>query len=148
MIQGYKNLSPHCGHQAFHLFFLWSLHLIHRVAMATTTDTVTLNDEERSAHHVIVEAGHHGVDIAQAEAAFDELSRRLSKSSHAYDIAQTATTKDLEQGDENDEVFDLRDYLTSSNDANEQAGIKHKHVGVTWEDLQVDAIGGADSKVS
>jgi ATP-binding cassette subfamily G (WHITE) protein 2 (SNQ2) len=113
--------------------------------MATTTDTVTLNDEERSAHHVIVEAGHHSVDIAQAEAAFDELSRRLSKSSHAYDIAQT---KDLEQGDENDEVFDLRDYLTSSNDANEQAGIKHKHVGVTWEDLQVDAIGGADSKVS
>ncbi|KIM88774.1 hypothetical protein PILCRDRAFT_813749 [Piloderma croceum F 1598] len=122
--------------------------------MATTADTVTLNDEPRSTHHVIVEAGHHSVDIAQAEATFDELSRRLSMPSQAvYDIAQTGTgdslssIKDLEQGDKNDEVFDLRDYLTSSNDANEQAGIKHKHVGVTWEDLQVNAIGGADSKI-
>lgn len=120
--------------------------------MATTADTVTLNDEQRSTHHVIVEAGHHNVDIAQAEATFDELSRRLSMPPQAaYDIGTGSDSlsgiEDLEQGDKNDEVFNLRDYLTSSNDANEQAGIKHKHVGVTWEDLQVTAIGGVDSKV-
>ena len=45
------------------------------------------------------------------------------------------------------ETFDLREYLTSSNDANAAAGIKHKHVGVTWEDLEVSGIGGDDNKV-
>jgi hypothetical protein len=117
--------------------------------MATSADTVTLNDDA----HGVIETGRGPghVDIAQAEAAFDELSRQLSKASQAAPRTETtdsiANAKDLEKGGENDEIFDLRDYLASSNDANEQAGIKHKHVGVTWEDLQVDAIGGVDSKV-
>ncbi|KAI6015643.1 pleiotropic drug resistance ABC transporter [Pisolithus marmoratus] len=37
--------------------------------------------------------------------------------------------------------FDLREYLTSSNDANQAAGIRHKHVGVTWEDWNAFGVG-------
>ena len=51
-------------------------------------------------------------------------------------------------GEEDDGRFNLRDFLQSSNDANQNAGLKHKHVGVTWDDLEVDVIGGADFKVS
>ena len=43
--------------------------------------------------------------------------------------------------------FDLKEHLSSSNDKNTQARLKHKHVGVPWEDLQVDIIGGVNHKV-
>ena len=56
--------------------------------------------------------------------------------------------KDIEKGvSDSERPFDLREYLTSSNDANERAGIKHKHVGVTWEDFHVDVFGGSNFKV-
>jgi ATP-binding cassette, subfamily G (WHITE), member 2, SNQ2 len=123
--------------------------------MATPTDTITLNGDERSTPRGVIETGHDRVDIAHAEAAFNDLSHQLSKSSQAArEIVRTNTidsitkAKDVEKADEVDETFDLRDYLTSSNDANAQAGIKHKHVGVTWEDLQVDVVGGVGSKVN
>lgn len=93
------------------------------------------------------------MDVAQAESIFDELSQRLAKSSkivHKTDCPESPieNDEDLEKGTDANDRFDLREYLTSSNDANERAGIKHKHVGVTWEDLQVDVIGGAESKVA
>ena len=100
-----------------------------------------------------VDAAPH-VDIKQAENTFNELSRQLSRHSARIDQSkQTSRTAsvysgDLEKGDETDRPFDLREYLTSSNDANQAAGIKHKHVGVTWEDLEVKVIGGADHKAS
>ncbi|THH19003.1 hypothetical protein EW146_g2066 [Bondarzewia mesenterica] len=39
------------------------------------------------------------------------------------------------------EPFDLREYLSSSNDTHERARNKHKHFGGTWEEFQVE-IGG------
>ncbi|KAG9313864.1 pleiotropic drug resistance ABC transporter [Chiua virens] len=94
------------------------------------------------------------VDIEEAEGTFNELARQLSgqSTSHAHPSKQTSRTAsiyagDLEKGDKAEKPFDLREYLTSSNDANEAAGIKHKHVGVTWEDLEVKIIGGADFKI-
>ena len=56
--------------------------------------------------------------------------------------------KDLEKAQDAEGSFNLREYLASSADRNQQAGIKHKHVGVTWEGLQVDVIGDANYKVS
>ncbi|KIJ66534.1 hypothetical protein HYDPIDRAFT_86385 [Hydnomerulius pinastri MD-312] len=95
-----------------------------------------------------------GVDIKQAEQTFNELARTLSRRSHtaAQPSHQTSKTvsissADLEKGEQAEQPFDLREYLTSSNDANQAAGIKHKHVGVTWEDLEVKVIGGADHKI-
>ena len=100
------------------------------------------------------DADAHHVDVQRAEDIFNELSRQLSKRS-SDDLNRTRTVspayqgKDLEKlGVDGEERFDLREYLQSSNDAHQSAGIKHKHVGVTWEDLQVDVFGGFDFKVS
>jgi ATP-binding cassette, subfamily G (WHITE), member 2, SNQ2 len=90
------------------------------------------------------------VNIEQAESAFHELSRQLSQGTFVDDREQgVATAKDIEKGlSDPEQPFDLREYLTSTNDANERAGIKHKHVGVTWDDFHVDVFGGLNFKVS
>ncbi|KAF8167550.1 pleiotropic drug resistance ABC transporter [Crassisporium funariophilum] len=95
----------------------------------------------------------HHVNVIEAEGAFDELSRQLTiRSGAARSISKstdsTTTAKDIEKGAALDtERFDLQEYLTSSNDANQKAGIKHKNVGIVWQDLQVEVAGGMDSKV-
>ena len=99
------------------------------------------------------DADAHHVDVQRAEDIFNELPRQLSKRS-SDDLNRTRTvspayqSKDLEKlGVDGEERFDLREYLQSSNDAHQSAGIKHKHVGVTWENLQVEVVGGGDHKV-
>ncbi|KAJ3718556.1 ABC-2 type transporter-domain-containing protein [Lentinula raphanica] len=123
--------------------------------MADTPDVRTLYEEQRvddiESQLPNENTGHH-VDVSSAERQFNELSRQLSrqysikKSTLATASVETAQVNDIEKGAEEEESFDLREYLTSSNDANQQAGIQHKRVGVTWEDLQVDVIGGDNSK--
>ncbi|KAJ7070657.1 ABC-2 type transporter-domain-containing protein [Mycena amicta] len=101
----------------------------------TPGDAATLND-----HHE-----PSSVNVAQAEAAFHELARQLSRRSQvgASPSATTHTASDIEKGkEEPEEPFDLREYLTTSNDAQQQAGINHKHVSVTWDDLEVRVAGG------
>lgn len=106
----------------------------------TPGDDRTLRGGDSDAHHV---------DVPRAEAIFNELSRSLTQrselgASHAY------SGKDIEKGglETIDEGrFDLREYLQSSNDAHQEAGFQHKHVGVTWENLQVEVVGGGDHKV-
>ena len=98
-------------------------------------------------------ADEHHVNVQEAENVFNELSRALSRRGDDADLKGTDSRtsgdhpNDIEKGGIEEEAFDLRDYLTSSNDANQSAGIKHKHVGVTWEDLQVEVPGGGDFKV-
>ena len=90
------------------------------------------------------------VVVAQAEDDFGQVQQSLSTPKAAGRVAfRDSSPIDLEKGHEEDrrEAFDLREYLTSSNDANSAAGIKHKHVGVTWEDLEVSGIGGEENKV-
>ena len=79
--------------------------------------------------------------MAEAEREFNELAgelKRISSNRHGADPETQPT---------DEEVFDLREYLTTTNDANANAGIKHKHVGVTWENLTVRVAGGAYFKV-
>jgi len=96
--------------------------------------------------------GHH-IDIRSAEATFNQLSRALTQQSieRRSSPSSSGNEKDPEKGghpgDSQEEPFDLREYLSSSNDANQSAGIKHKHVGVTWENLQVEVFGSADFKI-
>jgi hypothetical protein len=55
---------------------------------------------------------------------------------------------DIEKGSlQDNEHFDLRDYLTAIVEANRGAGIQGKHVGVIWENLQVAAPKSQDGKV-
>ena len=122
----------------------------------SVTGTPTLGG---SAHHLdhqsIVEQSNepneHHVDIARAEEAFHELERQLSRISTSKQSKRTSTDKhyDIEKAElgPEEQPFDLREYLASSNDENQRHGIKHKHVGVTWKDLEVKVIGGSDHKV-
>ena len=118
-----------------------------------TSGSIPTTNHTQHVEVLEVDAAPH-VDIKQAEDTFNELARQLSR--HSVRIEQSKQTSrtatvysgDLEKGDEPDKPFDLHEYLTSSNDANQAAGINHKHVGVTWEDLEVKVIGGADHKAS
>ena len=90
------------------------------------------------------------VAVVQAENDFSRAQQSLETQKVSGDATfRDSSPVDLEKGHDGDrqETFDLREYLTSSNDANSAAGIKHKHVGVTWEDLEVSGIGGGDNKV-
>ncbi|KAL7285587.1 hypothetical protein ACG7TL_000691 [Trametes sanguinea] len=91
----------------------------------------------------------HHVDVAAAEAQFHELERALSvRSRQADSDDHPIKERDLEAGEKREETaFDLKAYLSSSNDAYQKAGLAHKHVGVTWENLQVDVVGGVGQKV-
>jgi hypothetical protein len=56
--------------------------------------------------------------------------------------------KDVEKGPlDNYGPFNLRDCLASYKEANKAVEIQPKHIGVTWEDLQVKVPGGEDPKV-
>jgi hypothetical protein len=55
---------------------------------------------------------------------------------------------DIEKGPPNNSgPFNIRDYLTSSNEAKRAVGIQPKRVGVAWENLQVVVPGSKDHKV-
>lgn len=120
------------------------------------SNTPTLNSNMSGG--IPEEDRYHHVDVVEAEERFNELSRQLSRQlslqsqrTRAEPEGDLKKEKDLEKGssadDEQEARFDLREYLSSSNDANQAAGIKHKHVGVTWEDLQVEVAGGVGHKV-
>ena len=127
---------------------------------AFTSATPTLSGNGASQldleHQSIIEepqdVPQHHVDIAKAEAAFHDLERTFSQRSSKQSKPSTSTLKanyDAEKAEPSpeDQPFDLREYLSSSNDANQSAGIKHKHVGVTWKDLEVNVVGGGNHKV-
>lgn len=76
------------------------------------------------------------IDVHRAEEEFYTLSRQLSNRSANTIRKSTESFRDPEKGlDADEELFNLREYLTSSNDANQKAGIKHKVVTknlITW----------------
>ena len=69
------------------------------------------------------------IDVRRAEEDFNMLSRQLSNRSANSITGRKSIDSfhDPEKGlDADEEYFNLREYLTSSNDANQKAGIKHK----------------------
>lgn len=75
---------------------------------------------------------HTQVDVAQAEQDFQELSRQLSRqlskpqNANEKESYNSARSSDDVEKNEVKQGFDLREYLTTSNDLNDAAGIKHK----------------------
>jgi ABC-transporter N-terminal len=63
-------------------------------------------------------------------------------------VLSNENLKDVEKGlPDNDGPSNLRDCLTSSNEANKAAGIQPKRVGVIWANLQVIVRGSIDHNV-
>ncbi|KAJ1324848.1 ATP-binding cassette subfamily G (WHITE) member 2 SNQ2 [Microdochium nivale] len=96
-----------------------------------------------------------GVDIERATADFEELQREISTLSRASRQrsrqSQRANT-DVEgvntsntggnDSDSTEEPFDLETYLRGGLSAEQEAGIKPKHIGVYWNDLTVKGMSG------
>ncbi|KAK3303223.1 ABC-2 type transporter-domain-containing protein [Chaetomium strumarium] len=94
-----------------------------------------------------------GVSVRQAEADFAELQRELSHMSRA---SQGRSHGDDEKGfpkggfpssEETFEQFDLEAVLRGDLDAEREAGIRPKHIGVYWDGLTVKGMGGQTNYV-
>lgn len=82
------------------------------------------------------EEGH--VDVQRAKAEFAMLETSVSRHSEAT-RQQSNQPKDISaiEKAEADDDFDLLQYLRSVQSENSQAGIKSKHIGVSWNNLEV-----------
>lgn len=92
-----------------------------------------IRQSQYSEDHKGDSAGEHHVDIEGAKREFAKLERALTQNS------LKDAKRDLEKDDE-DERFDLRDYFQNSHDASDANGVRHKHVGVVWDDLSVEVL--------
>ncbi|KAJ5702593.1 hypothetical protein N7488_010141 [Penicillium malachiteum] len=111
-----------------------------------------LREEIRIANPQGVTSVQNGVDVEQAEQDFSDLNRQFSHISHqarqvskqASRVSKTATFEDVEKAgsSDSDETWDLETTLRGNRAAEEEAGIKDKHVGVIWDNLSVRGKGG------
>jgi ABC-type ATPase with predicted acetyltransferase domain len=96
--------------------------------------------------------------VAEAEAEFAELQRELSGVSEksrresAHYVAKKGDATDVEKAAvpesiSEDSQFDLESTLRGGKAADEEAGIKPKHIGVIWEGLTVTGFGGVTNFV-
>lgn len=97
-----------------------------------------------------------GVDVERAEKDFAELNREFSSISRRISRTQSrasgARARDLEKAvsssDETlDDAFDLEQTLRGNREADNEAGIKPKYIGVVWDNLTVRGIGGVKNFV-
>ncbi|KAJ4287405.1 ATP-binding cassette transporter snq2 [Collariella sp. IMI 366227] len=92
-----------------------------------------------------------GISVQQAEADFADLQRELSHMSRA---SRTRSHGDNENGqvegglsEEAFEQFDLEAVLRGDLEAEREAGIRPKHIGVYWDGLTVKGLGGQTNYV-
>ncbi|KAI1338456.1 ABC-2 type transporter [Xylariaceae sp. FL0016] len=95
-------------------------------------------------------SAQQGVSIERAEADFTELRREISGLSRASRV-NSRKSADVEKGgnavepadsSSSDELFDLEETLRGGLAAEQQAGIRPKHIGVYWDGLTVKGMGG------
>ncbi|ORY61605.1 ABC-2 type transporter-domain-containing protein [Pseudomassariella vexata] len=98
-----------------------------------------------------------GVSVEQAEADFVGLQRELSMASRRSSRASYAGRPDADvekmaegtpDSVSTEELFDLESVLRSGLDAEREAGIRPKHIGVYWNDLTVKGMGGTANFVA
>ncbi|KAF2966763.1 hypothetical protein GQX73_g6802 [Xylaria multiplex] len=95
-----------------------------------------------------------GVSVEQAEAEFAELQREISGLSRASRV-NSHHAGDPEKGiksgvtgsETSEDDFDLEQVLRGGLDAEQEAGIKPKHIGVYWDGLTVKGMGGMTNYV-
>jgi ATP-binding cassette, subfamily G (WHITE), member 2, SNQ2 len=96
-----------------------------------------------------------GVDVEQAERDFAELSKQFSAHSRRMSRVQShtkgSTAQDVEKAVSSeatsDGQWDLEETLRGARQADYEAGIKSKYIGVVWDKLTVRGIGGVKNFV-
>lgn len=116
---------------------------------SATQDLEELREEARRNNPSGLTRVHTGVSVKDAQAEFADLQRefsrisRASRHSRVSDAHAEKGEKGLEsQTSEEDEQFDLEAALRGGLDAEREAGIRPKHIGVYWDDLTVKGMGG------
>ncbi|RAL63508.1 hypothetical protein DID88_003928 [Monilinia fructigena] len=123
-------------------------------ARASIEDAETQRENARNSNPNGFVSTNQGIDIKAAEAEFADLRRELSgistKSkalSKLRSKTKTSDEKDVEKTAESlseteTEPFDLEDTLRGNRQAEEDSGIRSKHIGVIWDGLTVRGTGG------
>lgn len=112
-------------------------------AASTARQSIASSDSQHE------DAGSHGVSVARAEAEFAHLQKELSNISRR----NSKQPGDLEKivpvasNVRSEAAFDLEVALRGDLDAEVQAGIHSKHIGVYWDKLTVKGIGGTANYV-
>jgi hypothetical protein len=85
----------------------------------------------------------HHVDVNKAKEQFHALERRMSERSslHRARTRQSLAPGDVEKQDD-DEEWNLMDYMKGNHEIREREGFRHKEVGVVWNGLTVVGGGG------
>lgn len=131
------------------------------------------HDSARSSQDHVAELGEGRVSVRRGKEEFAALERRFSNLSQrsqelqrqstrrstrsmsisGFNRAEKTITRQSEQPDggekgikTEDDEFNLADVLRSGREKSDEAGIKHKKVGVVWEDLEV--IGGGGMRIN
>ncbi|KAG0937676.1 hypothetical protein G6F57_007352 [Rhizopus arrhizus] len=96
---------------------------------------VTVTEREYGCLDTFGETEENQVNIRDAKNEYEELSKELSRKSH-----RTSASK-AEQGQADQEDFDLSEFLRGMHREEQQNGHKRKNLGVSWKDLRVEGLG-------
>ncbi|KAF7877508.1 hypothetical protein EAF04_001185 [Stromatinia cepivora] len=123
-------------------------------ARESIEDTETQRENVRNANPCGFVSTSQGIDIKTAEAEFAQLQRELSGISNKSKAlsrkrSKIAGEKDVEKAGESEEAeqFDLENTLRGNRQAEEDSGIRSKHIGIIWEGLTVRGTGGVSNFV-
>ncbi|CRK25747.1 hypothetical protein BN1723_013684 [Verticillium longisporum] len=124
-------------------------------SVSTANDPENAREEARRKNPDGFTNLHRGISVEQAEADFAELQRELSGVSRASRVnSRRKSHGDAEKAieaasssDTENEQFDLEGALRGGLDAEREAGIRPKHIGVIWDGLTVKGIGGTTNYV-
>ncbi|KAB5583021.1 ABC-2 type transporter-domain-containing protein [Coniochaeta sp. 2T2.1] len=113
---------------------------------SATQDLEELREEARRNNPNGLTRVNTGVSVKDAQADFRDLQRefsRISRASRRSDARSNAEKDDnTVESQDSEEQFDLEGALRGGLDAEREAGIRPKHIGVYWDDLTVKGMGG------
>ncbi|KAG4438299.1 hypothetical protein IFR05_006234 [Cadophora sp. M221] len=132
-----------------------------RTSIDTATDPEVQRENVRHANPNGFSSTTSGIDVKAAEAEFATLQRELSgisQTSRRLSRTQSrqskkgASEKDVEQlasedSTTDDEAFDLESTLRGNHSAEQESGLRPKHIGVIWDSLTVSGTGGVTNFV-
>ncbi|KAH7330366.1 ABC-2 type transporter-domain-containing protein [Rhexocercosporidium sp. MPI-PUGE-AT-0058] len=132
-----------------------------RTSIDTATDAEVQRENVRHANPNGFSSINSGINVEAAEAEFATLQRELSgisQTSRRLSRTQSrqskkgVSEKDVEQlasedSTTDDEAFDLESTLRGNHNAEQESGLRPKHIGVIWDNLTVSGNGGVTNFV-
>ncbi|KAI1263242.1 ABC-2 type transporter [Xylariaceae sp. FL1019] len=124
-------------------------------SIPTSTSTEEQREQARQNNPNGFSNVNPGISVERAVSDFGELQREISGLSRASRVSSRRSHGDPEKGAKSEadgsetstEDFDLETVLRGGLDAEQEAGIRPKHIGVYWDGLTVKGMGGMTNYV-